>query len=378
MVTEGKAACRQRVRWEGGRLRMLSQMGGRLLVRALRRRDPALVEAWIDLVCPPLGSYAGILAAAIAAGCLLGSATLLNAALVSVVLTSTHVAIAMWHRQVSGEVWRALLLVPQFLLGKVPVYLHLALPWSRQCLRCGLNETARERIPISAVCEIGSGESRGLGFALGLAKLGLGVDCRSGGNLQAIARCVRRPGRTGLTESDHGDYGHSHQAGGWRANSFRQVRVGKDGRKIQVYKFRSMVTNAEKVRSGLAAGNHHGAGVTFKMRRDPRVTKVGRWIRNFSIDEMPQFFNVLEGDMSLVGPRPALPKEVACYDAFQLKRLTVKPGISCLWQIEGRADIDFEGQVRLDLKYIHSSSIWSDIVILLKTVPAVVLARGAY
>ena len=159
---------------------------------------------------------------------------------------------------------------------------------------------------------------------------------------------------------------------------FRQVRVGKDGRKIRVYKFRSMVTNAEKVRSNLDAGNHHGAGVTFKMRRDPRVTKVGRWIRKFSVDEMPQFLNVLEGDMSLVGPRPALPREVACYDAFQLRRLTVKPGISCLWQIEGRADIDFEGQVKLDLKYIHTSSIWSDIVILLKTVPAVVLARGAY
>ena len=93
---------------------------------------------------------------------------------------------------------------------------------------------------------------------------------------------------------------------------------------------------------------------------------------------MPQFYNVLIGDMSLVGPRPALAKEVALYEGFQLRRLEVKPGISCLWQIQGRSDIDFEGQVRLDLEYIHSESLWRDVVILLKTVPAVVLARGAY
>ncbi len=160
---------------------------------------------------------------------------------------------------------------------------------------------------------------------------------------------------------------------------FKQVRVGLDGKHFLMWKFRSMYTDAEERLAELKRQNQHGEnGVTFKMKRDPRITRVGRLIRKFSIDEMPQFYNVLRGDMALVGPRPAVPKEVAFYRSIELHRLTAKPGISCLWQIQGRADIDFEGQVKLDIEYIHTGNLIRDLAILAKTVPAVVLARGAY
>ena len=112
-------------------------------------------------------------------------------------------------------------------------------------------------------------------------------------------------------------------------------------------------------------------------RRAPDTT-VGKWIRKLSVDEFPQFYNVLRGDMSLVGPRPPVPREVASYKAAHLRRLRVKPGITCLWQVAGRAEIDFEGQVRLDLEYIHSAGFFTDILILIKTVPAVLFGKGAY
>lgn len=160
---------------------------------------------------------------------------------------------------------------------------------------------------------------------------------------------------------------------------FRQIRVGLGGEPFGMWKFRSMVVNADKLKDQLLTTNEHGAtGVTFKMKHDPRVTRVGRWIRKLSIDEFPQFFNVLCGEMSLVGPRPPVPREVSEYKAFHLRRLRVKPGITCLWQIGGRSDIDFEGQVRLDLQYIRSSTPWLDLVILIKTVPAVLFGKGAY
>lgn len=160
---------------------------------------------------------------------------------------------------------------------------------------------------------------------------------------------------------------------------FRQNRVGEGGRLFGMWKFRSMVVNADKLKDKLLDTNQHGtAGVTFKMKDDPRITKVGKWIRKLSVDEFPQFYNVLKGDMSLVGPRPPVPREVAEYKAVHLRRLRVKPGITCLWQIGGRAEIDFEGQVRLDLQYIRSSSPAMDVAILLKTVPAVLFGKGAY
>ena len=160
---------------------------------------------------------------------------------------------------------------------------------------------------------------------------------------------------------------------------FRQTRIGKNGSPFTMYKFRSMSMDAEKRREAMRASNHHGNdAVTFKISNDPRVTTVGRFIRKFSIDELPQLWNVLKGDMSLVGPRPALPNEVDMYTDFERRRLSVKPGITCTWQINGRADIDFSGQVALDLKYIKHRSVFQDLWILLRTPIAVATARGAY
>jgi len=159
---------------------------------------------------------------------------------------------------------------------------------------------------------------------------------------------------------------------------FPQTRVGRLGREFQMFKFRSMRPDAETRLRALLAENHHSCGITFKIKNDPRITKVGRWLRKFSIDELPQFYNVLRGDMSLVGPRPPLPREVALYSLADRRRLAVKPGITCIWQISGRAQIDFNGQVRLDVAYIESRSFWRDISILCKTIPAVLRGTGAY
>jgi lipopolysaccharide/colanic/teichoic acid biosynthesis glycosyltransferase len=160
---------------------------------------------------------------------------------------------------------------------------------------------------------------------------------------------------------------------------FWQKRVGKDGVEFDFPKFRSMVTNAEAIKKKLEEQNQHGGdGVTFKMRNDPRVTKIGRILRRLSLDEMPQLWCVLRGDMSMVGPRPALPSEVEKYTIEQRKRLSVEQGITCIWQVSGRGDIPFEEQVALDMEYIAKRSFWFDVVLLLKTIPAVILGRGAY
>jgi exopolysaccharide biosynthesis polyprenyl glycosylphosphotransferase len=158
---------------------------------------------------------------------------------------------------------------------------------------------------------------------------------------------------------------------------FAQRRVGKWGREFRMYKFRSMCVDAEQRLQALLANNQHKRGVTFKQKDDPRVTRIGRWLRKFSIDEFPQFYNVLKGDMSLVGPRPPVPREVAMYSPADRRRLEVTPGLTCFWQIGGRADLDFPEQVRLDVQYIESQSFWLDLKILLRTVPAVLLGRGA-
>ncbi|MDD4310372.1 MAG: sugar transferase [Candidatus Cloacimonetes bacterium] len=155
-------------------------------------------------------------------------------------------------------------------------------------------------------------------------------------------------------------------------------RVGLDGAKFGFIKFRSMFINADKLKDELLEQNESAGGVIFKMKKDPRVTRIGRFIRRFSIDELPQLINVLKGDMSLVGPRPPLPREVLEYTLEDRKRLHVKPGITCLWQIEGRSEIPFEQQVQLDMQYIRSQGIWNDLKILLKTIPAVIGGKGAY
>jgi lipopolysaccharide/colanic/teichoic acid biosynthesis glycosyltransferase len=155
-------------------------------------------------------------------------------------------------------------------------------------------------------------------------------------------------------------------------------RVGKNGKHFGFIKFRSMVMNADKIKDELLEQNESKAGVIFKMKRDPRVTRTGKFIRRFSIDELPQLFNVLKNDMSLVGPRPPLPREVAEYTLLDRKRLHVMPGITCLWQVKGRSDIPFDEQVQLDMQYIKSNSFWKDVKILLMTIPAVISGKGAY
>lgn len=159
---------------------------------------------------------------------------------------------------------------------------------------------------------------------------------------------------------------------------FWQKRVGLWGAEFPFPKFRSMVTNAEALKDKLLASNDHGSGITFKMKKDPRVTWAGKIIRRASIDELPQLWCVFKGDMSLVGPRPPVPREVALYSLGDRRRLDVKPGLTCIWQVSGRGDIPFEEQVELDVRYIESQSLWLDLVLLLKTAPAILIGKGAY
>lgn len=159
---------------------------------------------------------------------------------------------------------------------------------------------------------------------------------------------------------------------------FVQTRVGRYGRYFKFYKFRSMRQDAESQKAALMTRNESKDGVIFKMKDDPRITKVGRFLRRTSLDELPQLWNVFIGDMSLVGPRPPVPSEVLEYTLEDRKRLDVIPGITCLWQIKGRSEIPFNEQVRLDKEYILAPSVWKDIVILFKTIPAIIGGRGAY
>jgi len=159
---------------------------------------------------------------------------------------------------------------------------------------------------------------------------------------------------------------------------FWQTRVGQWGREFPFPKFRSMVVNAEQLAADVLARNSHSDSITFKMKHDPRVTRIGRITRKLSLDELPQLYCVLRGEMSLVGPRPPLPREVAQYTLRDRRRLDVKPGLTCIWQVTGRGDIPFNRQVELDIQYIESQSIWVDILLLLKTAPAIVFGKGAY
>ena len=159
---------------------------------------------------------------------------------------------------------------------------------------------------------------------------------------------------------------------------FSQVRVGRYGRHFRFYKFRSMYIDAEARKAELLSQNESKDGVIFKMKDDPRITRVGKFLRRTSLDELPQLWNVFIGDMSLVGPRPPVPSEVAQYTLEDRKRLDVIPGITCLWQIKGRSEIPFHEQVRLDKEYILAPSVWKDIAILFKTIPAIIGGKGAY
>ncbi len=154
-------------------------------------------------------------------------------------------------------------------------------------------------------------------------------------------------------------------------------RVGKNGREFECAKFRSMIVNAEHLKADLEQNNKHGDNRTFKLEDDPRITKVGRILRKLSIDELPQLWNVLRGDMSLVGPRAPIPPEVALYNAHDQLRLSVRPGLTCIWQVSGRSNLAFPEQLRLDLEYIEQRNTLLDFKLLLLTVPAVISCRGA-
>ncbi len=158
---------------------------------------------------------------------------------------------------------------------------------------------------------------------------------------------------------------------------FIQKRVGKDGKEFPLFKFRSMVQDAERLRRALEAQNER-SGPVFKMKNDPRITPVGNVLRRFSLDELPQLFNVLKGEMSMIGPRPALPSEVANYTPRQMQRLSVTPGLTGLWQVSGRAAVSFEHSVELDLHYIQNQSVGLNLRIILMTIPAVLGGDGAY
>ncbi len=158
---------------------------------------------------------------------------------------------------------------------------------------------------------------------------------------------------------------------------FRQRRVGYHGRLFDCFKFRSMVVDAEGMKSEFADLNE-ATGAAFKIKNDPRITTVGRFLRRSSLDEFPQLLNVLRGDMTIVGPRPQIPSEVAQYTPEQARRLLVKPGLTCLWQVSGRSHIDFDTWMELDQEYVRRRSLGTDFRILLRTLPAVIQRKGAY
>ncbi len=164
----------------------------------------------------------------------------------------------------------------------------------------------------------------------------------------------------------------------WGPVLFYQTRVGRNGKEFRCYKLRSMVPHADRLKSSLAKLSHHMDSRTFKITNDPRITWVGKWLRRLSLDELPQLWNIVVGDMSVVGPRPPVPAEVRLYSARDRRRLDVRPGLTCIWQVSGRADIPFEQQVQLDIDYIEKRNLWLDLKLIAWTVPAVVSGRGAY
>jgi len=159
---------------------------------------------------------------------------------------------------------------------------------------------------------------------------------------------------------------------------FKQARVGYRGSRFRIWKFRSMVLNAEEIGRKMVQENNLKDTIDLKLNGDPRITKIGAFIRKYSIDELPQFWNVFRGDMSIVGPRPVVSSEVEIYNNEQRLRLLAKPGLTCLWQVGGRTDLDIHAQVRLDVEYIRSENLWLDIKLLFLTIPAVFLGKGAY
>jgi lipopolysaccharide/colanic/teichoic acid biosynthesis glycosyltransferase len=160
---------------------------------------------------------------------------------------------------------------------------------------------------------------------------------------------------------------------------FAQERIGKHGKPFRLYKLRTMVPGADALKTDLSTRISTAVdGVRFKLRRDPRVTAFGRWLRKFSIDELPQLWNVLKGDMTLIGPRPLVLREVALFDGRALRRLEVQPGLTCIWQVSGRSDLPFQKQIDLDIEYVDRCSVARELAIVARTIPAVLSGKGAY
>jgi len=204
----------------------------------------------------------------------------------------------------------------------------------------------------------------------------LGVKIYGGQVVGAGAILVRQRG-TKITPGTGVGLGRDHTLFALVPGHVRYERVGKDGRAFVLYKFRTMVVNAEARLQELRNLNDTD-GELFKMRQDPRITPVGRFLRKYSLDELPQLMNVLKGDMSLVGPRPPLAREVAGYPDDMRRRLVVKPGLTGLWQVSGRSDLSWEESIRLDLTYVENWSLAMDLAILARTVSAVLRSSGAY
>ena len=158
---------------------------------------------------------------------------------------------------------------------------------------------------------------------------------------------------------------------------FSHVRLGQSGRPFRFYKFRSMCEEAVEPRAALD-GLSEVSGPVFKIKQDPRITAVGKVIRKMSVNELPQLWHVLSGEMSLVGPRPLVPDEVARYEPWVLERLSVQPGLTCIWQVSGRSDVGFDRWMELDIEYVRTRSLWVDLKVLALTIPAVLTGRGAY
>ncbi len=357
MASDAEGATKQRLRWEGGRIELIWKYGRRLTRMLFTRRGGQAFETMLDLVTPPLVAYVTSLGLAALVTAALGlwlPAAIAAGALCAMVAMTLQ---AMLMRGAPKRCWLSLLEFPKFALWKLAVIARLFDPRTKILW---LRTTRDHEAGIQTTRTPARGRAR--------ARLSLKRLLDIVGSFSALVLLTPLFAVTAMLIKleDNGPV------------FFKQTRIGENGRRFGMWKFRSMYTDAEARKAALQARNQHAAGVTFKMKNDPRITRVGRVIRKFSIDEMPQFFNVLLGDMSLVGPRPPVPGEVAEYRSLELRRLTVKPGLSCLWQIEGRADIDFDGQVKLDLEYIHSATFLKDLSILFRTVPAVLTARGAY
>ncbi|MCB1076426.1 MAG: sugar transferase [Verrucomicrobiae bacterium] len=389
MASGAEAAESQRRRWEGGRARLLRRYVPRLL-RLLLRPDHrvAAADALLDLVTPPLVGYTSLLAVSGLAAYAAGFFDLAVALCIGCLYMALISVQAMLMVGAPRACWVALAKLPLFVAWKLGFYLRLL----REIIRGprggsgsgadgggGWNRTPRDAEGAVSAVNLWEGLTGPMSRLHAMRRsrfwrtqirvtdptkrvIDIVVSLAALGALSPLFAATA----LAIWIEDRGPV------------FFRQTRVGLNGRLFSMWKFRSMYRDAEARKAALAVRNRHAVAVTFKMKDDPRVTRVGRVIRKFSIDELPQLINVLRGEMALIGPRPPVPAEVAKYRSIELRRLRVKPGLSCLWQIAGRADIDFAGQVRLDLEYIHSAHLMNDLIILAKTVPAVLAARGAY